>query len=125
MALATILDVEDALGRELDESESGRVESLLDRSSDLVIGYLHPCVVPSPTPGAVTRVVAEMATSALLRPAATTGEAQSLNSGPFGVTYVQGTTGSGPYLTAALKSRLAPFRCGSGMVSVQLGSERY
>lgn len=125
MALAEASDVEAALGRDLTVGESSRVASLLDEASDLVIGYLHPCVVPDPVPGAVKRVVASMVSAVFSRPEALPVDSESLNMGPFGVKFGAGTTSVGPYFTAALKSRLAPYRCGSVMVSVQLGSERF
>lgn len=125
MALAGASDVEAALGRDLVAVELNRVESLLDEASDLVAGYLHPCTVPVPVPGAIKRVVASMVAAVFSRPVEIPVESESLNMGPYGVKFGAGTTSVGPYFTAALKSRLAPYRCGSGMVSVQLGSERF
>lgn len=125
MSLAEVADIEKALRRELTLSEFESVDVLLETASDLVTGYLHPCPIPNPAPAAITRVVAEMAATVLNRPTTVLPESQSLSAGQFDVTFAQGATSPGPYLTAAIKQRLRPFRCGNGMVSVQLGSERF
>jgi len=123
--LATQADVEAALGRSLTANEAARVGALIDQASDLVTGHLHPCPIPTPTPGPITRVVAEMAANVLSRPTVLLPETQTMATGPHSVSFAPGATSPGPYLTAAFKTRLAPYRCGNGMVSVQLGSERY
>lgn len=125
MALASLDDIEKALRRELTDSESESVDGLAETASDLVVGYLFPCPIPDPVPPAVTRVVADMVAAVLNRPPTQLPDTQSLNAGMFGVNLTPGSTSQGPYLTAAFKQRLKPFRCGNGMVSVQLGSERY
>ena len=126
MALATREQVETSLRRSLDPSED--VDGLLETASDLVIGYLHPCPIPEPTPAAISRVVADMV-AAVLSPAANipSGAVEtSANAGPFGygVKFGDGANSPVPYLTAALKARLAPYRCGNGMTSVLMQSER-
>lgn len=125
MALAEPDDVEVALRRTMTASESNAVDGLLETASDLVTGYLHPCPIPEPTPPAVGRVVADMVAAVLNRPEQILPETTSLNSGIYGINLATGSTSQGPYLTAAFKQRLRPFRCGNAMVSVELGSERF
>lgn len=125
MALAELEDVETALRRGLIGDESDGVNGLLETASDLVAGYLHPCPIPDPVPAAITRVVADMVAAVFNRPSQILPDATSLGAGSFSVGLATGSTSQGPYLTAAFKQRLRPFRCGNGMVSVQLGSERY
>lgn len=128
MPLATLSDVQAAL-RAMGKSELAdsldepTVAELLDEASDLVTGYLYPTEVPDPTPRAIVRVVAAMACAVLTRPANLLPETAALNADIYGVTLTPGSTSWGPYLTAALKLRLKPFR--RGMVSVPMGSERY
>ena len=125
MSLASVDDIEKALRRELTVTESDGVDGLAETASDLVAGYLFPCPIPDPVPPAITRVVADMVAAVLNRPTSILPDTQSLNAGVFGVNLAPGATSQGPYLTTAFKQRLKPFRCGNGMVSVQLGSERY
>lgn len=122
MALATQEDVEAALGRSLTPEEAERVGNQLEEASDLVLGYLK-CPPPTPTPDAITRVVASMVAALIMRPANQPVNADQVNAGPYGVRYTEGSTSSGPWLTSALKMRLSPYRC--SMVSVPLASERY
>lgn len=125
MAFAAAEDVEKALRRELTGSESESVDDLAETASDLVTGYLFPCEIPDPIPGAITRVVADMVAAVFNRPTQILPDATTLGAGQFSVGLTPGSTSQGPYLTAAFKERLKPFRCGNGMASVQLGSERY
>lgn len=123
--LATRDDVEKALGRSLTAPEQASVQGQLEEASDLVAGYLHPCPVPTPTPGPVVRVTAAAVAALIQRTEqGATTDVQSYTAGPFGVQYQAGATSSGPWLTAALRDRLRPYRCGNGMQSVALGSER-
>jgi hypothetical protein len=122
MALATPTDVERALRRPLTTEESAYVDEPLEVASDLVVGHLHPFPVPTPTPEAVTRVVAEMVAALLNRPPGVMQDVQSTREGPFGTTWVTGSTSLGPYLTDAMKDRLRPFRPSAATIS--LGSDR-
>lgn len=122
MPLATQDDVRAALRRDLTENETDWIAGLLDAASDLVIGYLSPYQIPTPTPGPIARVVAEMTAAVLTRPTNILPDTQSLTADSYGVTFAAGTTAPGPYLTAAFKERLRPYR--PGIVSVSLGSER-
>lgn len=111
MALASASDVEAALGRALAEDED--VSTLLDEASDLVAGYLG--YAPDPAPLPVARVVASMVVAVMNKPA--------VNSADYGVNGynvaresmpvkvgVESATTTGPWLTAALKMRLRPYR---------------
>ncbi|QAX95552.1 head-to-tail adaptor [Mycobacterium phage MarkPhew] len=124
--LATLADVQAALRalRRADLAEGlTDASELLQEASDLVAGHLWPSEVPTPTPPPISRVVAAMVAAALTRPTEILPETQSLQADGFGVTFTPGTGSPGPYLTAALKARLRPYR--SGMASVAMGSERY
>lgn len=114
MALASEDDVETALGRALTASED--VTSALETASDLVVGYLN--YTPDPVPDPVARVVADMVAAVLTKPA--------VNSADYGANGynvaretmpvkvgVESATSTGPWLTAALKMRLRPFRTSS------------
>ncbi|MFC4124932.1 hypothetical protein [Nocardia rhizosphaerae] len=126
MALATQEDVEDVLGRDLTSDEESRVDGQLEAASDLVVGHLYPCPIPDPVPGAITRVTAEMVADLITRKAAPVPEgATSLGAGVYNVGLDVGATTNGPWLTAKLKTRLLPYRCGNGMASVALTSDRY
>lgn len=121
-ALATQQDVQAALGRELTAQESAAAPGLLAEATDLVVGYLWPFEVPTPAPAGIVRAVASMTAVVLTRPAIM-HEATQLTADVFSASFAPGTTSPGPYLTAALKQRLRPFRVGA--VSQVLGSERH
>jgi hypothetical protein len=117
--LAGTDDVAAALRRPVTAPEAEHLDDLLHEASDLVIGYLHPTPTPTPTPGAITRVVAAMAAAVLIRPADLMPDAQTLSADGFGVTFSDGGNSTRPFLTAALKARLRPYR--SGALAVALG----
>src|SRR5690606_7103078 len=102
--------------------EAERVGNQLEEASDLVLGYLK-CTPPVPTPDAIVRVVASMVAAVISRPTAQPANADQVTAGPYSMRYTEGSTSGGPWLTSALKMRLAPYRC--SMVSVPLVSERY
>lgn len=122
MSLATQDDVRAALRRELTESEQDWIDGLLNEASDLVVGYLNPSLVPTPTPAAISRVVAGMVAAVLNRPSGILPDTQSLTSDSYGVTFASGATSPGPYLTQAFKDRLSPYRL--GIVEMSMSSER-
>lgn len=126
MALASASDVESALGRALAEDED--VSALLEEASDLVAGYLGYSPDPAPLP--VARVVATMVVAVMQKPA--------VNSADYGVNGynvaretmpvkvgVESATTTGPWLTAALKMRLRPFRTAAtrSVFSIDLAPE--
>ncbi|QFG09396.1 head-to-tail adaptor [Mycobacterium phage Yuna] len=126
--LASLADVQAALramGRAdlADALTEAEVSPLLTEAGDLVTGYLWPTPVPDPIPGPISRVTAAMAAAVLTRPKELLPETQSLSADGFGVTFAPGTGSPGPYLTAALKARLRPFRVCA--VSVPMSSERF
>jgi hypothetical protein len=123
VALATQDDVRASLRRDLTESETDWLDGLLEEASDLVVGYLYPNQVPVPTPDAISRVVASMVATVLNRPANILPDTQSLTADSYGIQFTPGTTSPGPYLSAAFKERLDPYK--TGFVSVSLSSERF
>jgi len=111
MALASEADVEAALGRELTEAED--VTTVLETASDLVCGYL--CYEPDPVPDPVCRVVADMVAAVVQKPATTTADYQAsgynvLREASVVRVGIESSTSTGPWLTAALKMRLRPYR---------------
>lgn len=122
MALATEADVEAALKRSLSGDESDSVAIDLESASDLVLGYLN-CELPDPTPGAVVRVVADIVAALYSSAASMPQNVDSLAAGPYSMRFTDGSTSKRPWLTAALRQRLRPYR--SGVVSVPLSSEGY
>jgi hypothetical protein len=126
MPLASDVDVEAALGRDLTETED--VSTLLEEASDLVVGYLG--YEPDPAPSPVTRVVATMVAAVLTKPAVNTAdygvngynvikEAMPVKVG------VESATSLGPWLTASLKMRLRPYRSAAtrSVFSIDLAPE--
>lgn len=113
--LATTLDVESALGRDLTGSED--VSILLEEASDLVVGYLG--FTPDPVPGAVSRVVAGMVVAVLTKPAVNVADYQASGYPRSGYNVAresavvqvgkESATTTGPWLTASQKQRLRPF----------------
>lgn len=108
--LATTLDVESALGRDLTGSED--VSILLEEASDLVVGYLG--FTPDPVPGAVSRVVAGMVVAVLTKPAVNVADYQASGYNVARESAVvqvgkESATTTGPWLTASQKQRLRPF----------------
>lgn len=127
MTLATQTDVEAALGRACTPEEAARLDHLLGEASDLVAGYLrcgNGLQLPYPDP--VVRATASMVVAVLNRPAALPADADQVNAGIYGVHFVSGSTSNGPWLTASLRERLDPYRCGaSSMASMGTATERF
>ncbi|AEK09622.1 head-to-tail adaptor [Mycobacterium phage Mozy] len=121
MALADIDDLEAVLDRALTPEESARAELLLEEASDLVVGYLMWSSIPDEVPGAVVRVVAQIAATALTAPKAAYPEGSSVSAGPYSIK--MGGDSSNVYLTNGLKMRLKPYR--RAMNSIPLASDRY
>ena len=122
MSLATEDDVRLALRRDLTSDEEDWVEGLINEASDQVAGYLYPYAIPEVCPEEITRVVASMAAAVFNRPSGILPETQSLTADSYGIQFAAGATSPGPYLTAGMKQRLAPFKVHA--VVVELSSER-
>ena len=113
MSLATAADVQAALGRSLTPDESGRVDNLLDQASDLVVGFIG--YWPDPVLAAISRVVATSVAAVFERPSVTTAQYDATGyatSREYAQTVVDRSsyTSAGPWLTAAQKMRLYPYR---------------
>lgn len=108
--LASEVHVEAALGRPLLDED---VTAVLETASDLVVGYLG--YTPDPVPDPVARVVADMVAAVVQKPAVSTSDYQASG---YNVQReaavvrvgVESQTSTGPWLTAALKMRLRPYR---------------
>lgn len=125
MALADADDVEAHLGRPLSDAEEAQVDSLLEESSDLVIGYCHSAFDgDEDPPSAVARVVAGITARSLIA-AASDPFVQQQSAGPFSIGRSAAAASGDVWLTAADKVKLRPYRVGGGMTSVQLVGERY
>lgn len=123
MAFANQADVESALGRDLTDAEGQSVDALLDEASDLLVGYLG--CTPDPVPDAVKRVTARMVARVFSQAQISVGASQVQESaGPFSrsTSYASGTSNGSPWLAAADKVVLRPYRCGGGFRSVSLES---
>ena len=126
MALASEDNVEDALGRPLASSED--VSVLLEEASDLVVGYLG--YTPDPVPSPVARVVATMVAAVVTKPATNNADygSNGYNVARESMTVkvgVESATTTGPWLTAALKMRLKPYRTAAtrSVFSIDLAPE--
>lgn len=111
MALASEDNVEEALGRPLASSED--VSTLLEEASDLVAGYLG--YTPDPVPSPVARVIGTMVAAVLTKPATNNADygSNGYNVARESMTVkvgVESATTTGPWLTAAIKMRLRPYR---------------
>lgn len=125
MAFASQEDVVNALGRALTGAEASTVDTLLAEASDLISGYLG--CVPDPVPDAVKRVTARMVARVFSQSQIAVGASQvQETAGPFSrsTSYPAGTSNGSPWLAAADKIVLRPYRCGGGFRSVSLESEQ-
>lgn len=131
MSLASVEDVQKALGRAPTAEETARLPGLLDEASDLVIGHLG-CEPEPPVPDAVNRATARIVARVLMQDStagsgSTIGVTQiSGTAGPFTrqMTLADGSGSSSPWLERTDKLKLRPYRCGGGMQSVSLSSEQ-
>lgn len=116
MILATQAEVEARLGRELSETETNRLEGLLEEASALVEGYLG-VVYTDEVPSVVVVVVSKLVARAFT--ASTVEGPSSLQAGPFSVTYRDNTS-----LWLSKGEKLMLRNIGGGFTSVPLKSER-
>lgn len=124
MAYADDEDVEAALGRDLTTAEGNAVDALLDEATDLLIGYLG-CAQDHPVPDAVKRVCARMVARVFAQAASSNAPVVGASqvqetAGPFSrsASFSSGTATGAPWLAAADKVALRPYRCGGGFRSV-------
>jgi hypothetical protein len=123
---AMAADVEDRLGRDLTDGETARLDALLEDAAATVFGYLGDCwTADSDVPSPIIGVIAKVVTRSLERGGGTEAFVTNQSAGPFTVGYSAAATGGDVWLTASDKLALRPYRCGGGLVSVQLVGERY
>lgn len=127
--LATVDDVQAALGRELTLTEATQATVSLAEATDLVVGHIGYDPIDALTagevvPAAISRVVARMVARVLVQSAQAGSEGTTETVGPFSrtVRFGVGTTSGAPWLTAADKIALRPYRGGGGMRVVSLSS---
>lgn len=123
MALATQVEVVAWLGRPLTPSEAGRVEALLARADAIVMGYLGCAEEPDPVPPAISSTVGEIVGRTLTQGAAAGIDQLAIDDGS--VRFNANASSGGVWLSAMDKLALRRYRCGGGLVSVQLVGERY
>lgn len=121
--IISVSDIGDALGESVPEDEVGQVESLIDQAVSAVEGYLHPAVIPFPTPRAVRTVVVRMVVRSLR------SEDGGVMPGMSGEMHVAGSfthqrqfsssaSDGGVWMNKQDKQMLRPFRRRGGIVSV-------
>ena len=119
--LASIVDVEARLGRDISEDEVLRVDGLLEEASVLVESHLGREfeVVQAAFRLVVSRMVARVLESP---DDGFNSESASFTAGPFSknVKYVAGASGGSPWLTTQDKTVLNRFRKRRGFYSVPM-----
>jgi hypothetical protein len=126
MAYADVTDVESDLDRSLTDAETAKVEGWLQDAGYLIDAYTG--FTGDDPPAVFTRVSVNMTTRALDALGIVAGAAsEQEQTGPFGrtVTFTSNASSGGVWLSATDKMMLTGSRVNNGMVSVQLGSERY
>lgn len=127
-------DVAEALRRALTATESTYVGTAIAEAQDLIEGYLGradgstTAYDVGEVPAAVTRVCARMVARVYQQDdgrAIGTSQVQK-TAGPFssGTSYASGSTTGSPWLAAADRQALKPYRVGGGMRSVSMTTER-
>ena len=123
MAFAVQADVEARLRRVLTTEESTYIYPQIAEAQALVIGYVGTDFSTlDAIPGAVTIVTSRMVARVL--EAGAGGSTQQQSAGPFSTSFVSGSTSGNPWLAAADKITLKPYRVMGGAVSVALRSDR-
>ncbi|BDB58983.1 MULTISPECIES: hypothetical protein [Rhodococcus] len=111
--LATTVDVEMRLGRELTDEDAVRVEGLLEEASELVASVCRP--LPTPTPDAVRIVTSRIVARALDSDIDTPGvESTQMSAGSFQLSqnYTGDSTAGGPWLSRSDRRMLRRWRRG-------------
>lgn len=127
MGFASSADVASALGRSLSSAEGSAAPTLLDEASDMLVGYLgqSPNPVPDPVKRVCARMVARVLAQAASSAAPVVGASQVQQTvGPFSqsASFAAGTATGAPWVSAADRVALRPFRLGGGFRSVPMGS---
>lgn len=123
MVLATQADVTDWLGRDLSPSEAGRVAGLLARAEAIAMGYLGCAEEPAPVPAAVSSTVAGIVGRVLNQAGMAGIEQVGIDDGS--VRFNANASSGDVWLSSMDKLALRRYRCGGGLVSVQLVGDRY
>lgn len=121
VGLATLTDVSDRLGGDLDPEKEEAALGLIEEASVLVEGYLGQ--IPDPVPRAVSVVVSRMVARVLQAPApAFSVDTISQSAGAFSQSqkFTTGAAGGSPWLTAQDKTVLNRFRKRRGFYSVSM-----
>jgi hypothetical protein len=126
VAYATTTDVEDALGRSLTETEEAQVTGWLDDAGYLIDGWTRTASTTD-TEARYLRVSVRMVVRALGAAAQAGVESGTEQVGPFArsLRYTADASSGDVWLSAGDKLILGDARLGSGMTSVQLGTDRY
>lgn len=115
--LATVQDVAARLGREIDNDELTKVNSLLDEASVKVKSWMRCRTVAQPVPDEVVMVVSRMVARSMVSKnqadVAVGQNSLSATMGPFGFTrsYDPNTTDGGVWLTRQDREMLGPVSC--------------
>lgn len=119
--LATLSDVSERLGEEIQQDKIATVEGLLEEASVLVEGYLGRSFEDVPRP--VSVVVSRMVARVLQAPAPSFAvETLSQSAGAFSQSqkFTTGASGGSPWLTAQDKTVLSRFRKRRGFYSISM-----
>lgn len=119
--LATLTDVTDRLGSDLDPNKEEIALALLEEASVLVEGYLGRTLDPIPRP--VSVVVSRMVARVLQAPSPSFSvDTISQSAGAFSQSqkFTTGASGGSPWLTAQDKTVLNRFRKRRGFYSVPM-----
>lgn len=119
--LATLADVVDRIGDDLEPDQEKKVMGLLEEASILVEGYLGR--VPDPVPRGVSVVVSRMVARVLQAPAPSFSvDSISNSAGAFSQsqTFTTGSSGGSPWLTNQDKTVLNRFRKRRGFYSIPM-----
>ena len=123
MVLATQADVTDWLGRDLSPSEAGRVAGLLARAEAIAMGDFGCAEEPAPVPAAVSSTVAGIVGRVLNQAGMAGIEQVGIDDGS--VRFNANASSGDVWLSSMDKLALRRYRCGGGLVSVQLVGDRY
>lgn len=121
--IVSVADIGDALGEVVPADEESQVQSLIHQAVAAVEGYLHPAVIPSPTPHAVRAVVERMVVRSLKSEdggvmTGRSGEMHVAGSFTHQMNFSAAASDGGVWMNKQDKQMLRPFRRRGGIVSV-------